>query len=256
MHKIQQILFIIAEAQLHTTKRPKGSRQIDVHQVLIFWFSDFVVFHLQTTVHRSRTNPTNRYHSRFGAHWHCPFQCTVSATGMMYGTVSGLAYGHLVCYSVSAPNPCNVNKRLPPSLTTQNWNCISRCPRYLMVCISESITDALRHQENRCIQHSTYVPLWLTVAEIGRTLSKPVKFVLADKKSEHKRNATPFGKRNKNRKSKTNPLPRIMNHMVERDSQNDVPEEMDITEGMKPQQLLMLYFVYELIHISLIILVS
>lgn len=159
----------------------------------------------------------------------------------MCGTVSGLAYGHLVCYSVSAPNPCSVNERLPPSLTTQNWNCISRCPRCLMVCISESITDALRHQENRCVQHSTHVPLWLTVAEIGRTLSKPVKFVLADKKSEHKRNATPFGKRNKNRKSKTNPLPRIMNHMVERDSQNDVPEEMDITEGMKPQQLLMLF---------------
>jgi len=48
-----------------------------------------------------------------------------------------------------------------------------------------------------------------------------------------------------------------MNHMVERDSQNDVPEEMDITEGMKPQplvqQLLLLYFVYWLIHISLII---
>lgn len=76
------------------------------------------------------------------------------------------------------------------------------------------------------------MPLWLTVAEIGRTLSKPVKFVLADKNSEHKRTATPFGKRNKNRKSKTNPLPRIMNHMVERDSQNDVPEGMDITESM------------------------
>jgi len=88
----------------------------------------------------------------------------------------------------------------------------------------------------------------VTVAEIGRTLSKPVKFVLADKKSEHKRTTTPFGKRNKNRKSKTSPLPRIMNHMVEWDSQNDVPEEMDITESMKPQpfvrQLLLLYFVY------------
>jgi len=77
---------------------------------------------------------------------------------------------------------------------------------------------------------------------------------LADKKSEHKRTATPFGKRNKNRKSKTSPLPRIMNHMVERDSQNDVPEEMDITEGMKPQppvQQLLFYFVYLLVHILL-----
>lgn len=130
-----------------------------------------------------------------------------------------------------------------------------RCPRYLMVCILYSVTNAFRHPENRFIQHSTHVPLWLTVAEIGRTLSKPVKFVLADKKSEHNRTATPFGKRNKNRKSKTSPLPRIMNHMVERDSQNDVPEEMDITEGMKPlvQQLLLLCFVYWLIHIALII---
>jgi len=72
-----------------------------------------------------RLNPTSRYHSRFGAHWHCPFQWTVCATDMMYGTVSMLAYGHLVCYSVSAPTPCNVNKCPPPSLPTRNWNCIS-----------------------------------------------------------------------------------------------------------------------------------
>lgn len=77
------------------------------------------------------------------------------------------------------------------------------------------------------------MPLWLTVAEIGRTLSKPVKFVLADKNTEHKRGAIPFGKRKRNKTSKTSPVPRIMNHMVERDSQNDVPEEMDITEGKK-----------------------
>lgn len=77
----------------------------------------------------------------------------------------------------------------------------------------------------------TRVPLCVTVAEIGRTLSKPVKFVLADKNSEHKRGGVPFGKRSRNKKAKTSPVPRIMNHMVERDSQNDVPEEMDITEG-------------------------
>jgi len=71
----------------------------------------------------------------------------------------------------------------------------------------------------------------VTVAEIGRTLSKPVKFVLADKNSEHKRSGIPFGKRKRTKKSKTSPVPRIMNHMVERDSQNDIPEEMEITEG-------------------------
>lgn len=85
------------------------------------------------------------------------------------------------------------------------------------------------------------MPLWLTVAEIGRTLSKPVKFVLADKNTEHKRSAIPFGKRKRNKTSKTSPVPRIMNHMVERDSQNDVPEEMDITEGKEAPLLLLLF---------------
>lgn len=77
----------------------------------------------------------------------------------------------------------------------------------------------------------------VTVAEIGRTLSKPVKFVLADKNSEHKRTSIPFGKRKRNKKSKTSPVLHIMNHMVEQDSQNDVPEEMDIAEGKLSRRL-------------------
>lgn len=76
-----------------------------------------------------------------------------------------------------------------------------------------------------------------TVAEIGRTLSKPVKFVLTDKYSEHKCAGISFGKRKRNKKSKASPAPRIMNHMVERNSQNDVPEEMDITEGKRSDVL-------------------
>jgi len=162
MYKTHQILFNMVETRLYqcTTKRRSAAKLMFIRSYLHLTIDIFWVRGLSSTVHRPRTtyiyiyliyisvprtNPTNRFHRRFGAHWHCPVQCTVSATGMMYGTVSVFAYGHLVCYSVSAPNPCNVNERPPLSLPTQNWNCISRCRRYLMVCISESITDALRH---------------------------------------------------------------------------------------------------------------